>query len=97
MNPAELEELKGKVRLNDQATLERIKNIFLEPKRMKKSFLKDKISKQAETLFSLLWNATIENKKIANISFKEPYNILSKIENKSDFNSVRRGGDSNPG
>ena len=93
----ELEELKGKVRLNDQTTLERIKNVFLEPKRMKKSFLKDKISKQAETLFSLLWNADVANKKIANISFKQPYDVLSKIENKDDFESMRRGGDSNPG
>ena len=74
-----------------------IKNVFLEPKRMKKSFLKDKISKQSETLFSLLWNADVANKKIANISFKQPYDVLSKIENKDDFESMRRGGDSNPG
>ena len=64
---------------------------------MKKSFLQDKISKQAETLFSLLWNADVANKKIANITFKQPYDVLSKVENKSDFDSMRRGGDSNPG
>ncbi|MFA5000427.1 MAG: hypothetical protein WC545_03655 [Patescibacteria group bacterium] len=81
----------------DNITLERIRNAFLEPKTMQKEFLSQKPDEQRNTLITLLWNATIDNKKIANISFKEPYNVLSKIENKSDFDSVRRGGDSNPG
>ena len=38
----------------------------------------------------------MRNKKIANLTFKEPYSLLSKIEDKSDFLSVRRGRDSNP-
>jgi len=48
---------------------------------------------QRDTLIGLLWNASVENKKIANISFKQPYDVLSKIENKSDFSSVRKGWD----
>ena len=37
----------------------------------------------------LFFRAEVLNKKIANISFKQPYDILSKIEDKSDFSSVR--------
>ena len=60
---------------------------------MKKEFLNSIPEKQRDTLIGVLWNAEVENKKIANISFKQPYDMLSKIENKSDFSSVRRGGD----
>lgn len=59
---------------------------------MKKEFLGSLPEKQRTTLINLLWNAEIENKKIANISFKQPYDALSKVENKSDFQSVRRVG-----
>ncbi len=92
-----IEELESQKIAKDNITLERIKKLFLSPKNMKKLFLEANSEKQKEILNSLLWNAEISNKKIANISYKEPYNILSKIENKSDFSSVRRGGDSNPG
>ena len=78
-------------------TLERIRNFFLEPKQRRKEFLKLNPNKQRDVLISLLWNAEIENKKIANISFKQPFDVLSKMENKDDFNSMRRGRDSNPG
>ncbi len=93
----DLQELEIKKQSQDNITLERIKNFFLGPKQMKKEFLESNSEKQRNTLITLLWNAEVENKKIANISFKEPYNVLSKIENKSDFDSVRRGRDSNPG
>ncbi|MGI6378940.1 MAG: recombinase family protein [Patescibacteria group bacterium] len=91
-----IEELESQKMAKDNITLERIKNLFLSPKNMKKLFLKTNSEQQKEILNSLLWNAEISNKKIANISYKEPYNILSKIENKSDFSSVRRERDSNP-
>jgi site-specific DNA recombinase len=91
-----LEELEAKKKGQDKDTLERIKNVFLEPKRMKKDFKLFTPEKQRDMLISLLWNANIENKKIANISFKPLYNELSKIENKDDFSSVRRERDSNP-
>ncbi len=92
----DMNELKTKKSSQDDTTLERIKNFFLEPKQMKKEFLASIPEKQRDTLIDLLWNASVENKKIANISFKQPYDVLSKIENKSDFSSVRRGRDSNP-
>jgi len=85
----DLDDLKVKKSNQDNTTLERIKNFFLATKQMQKEFLSKKPDEQRNTLITLLWNAEVENKKIANISFKEPYNVLSKIENKSNFSSVR--------
>ena len=93
----EIEELKTRIDKGDRTTLERIKNLFLAPKYMQKEFLKAKPEKQKEILDSLLWNAEIKNKKIANIKYKQPFDRLSKIENKSDFVLLRRDRDSNPG
>lgn len=92
----DLHELENKTSHQDQNTLELIKEAFLEPKNMRKKFLLLKPSQQRDTLTNLLWNAEIKNKKITNISFKQPYDVLSKIENKSDFLQVRRRRDSNP-
>ena len=86
----DLQELETKKQSQDNITLERIRNAFLEPKIIQKAFLLQKPDEQRNTLIDVLWNASVANKKIANISFKEPYNVLSKIENKSDFDSVRR-------
>lgn len=84
----DLDDLKEKINETGVATLERIKNTFLRPKQMKKSFLSMSLEKKRETLNSLLWNAEIGNKKIANISFKEPYKQLSEITNKSAFSHL---------
>ncbi len=92
----ELNDLESKKRLNGEETLERIKNIFLFPIIEKKCFLKGENEKQEKVIKTLLWNAQIKNKKIANLHFKEPYNLLAKVEDKSDFLSVRKEGDSNP-
>ena len=92
----EIKELETRKIQKDKVTLERIKNVFLAPKNIKKLFLKENPEKQKEILNSLLWNAEIKNKKIANVSYKQPYDVLSKIENKSDFALLRRGWDSNP-
>ena len=91
-----LHELENRTGHHKQNTLELIKEAFLEPKNMRKKFLLLKPSQQRDTLTTLLWNANLKNKKIANISFKQPYDELSKIENKSDFLQVRRRRDSNP-
>ncbi len=85
----DIEEIKSRKSKEDKATLEQIKNIFLAPKTMKKQFLSLNSDKQRQVLNLLLWNAEVKNKKIANISYKQPYLAMSKIENKSDFNSMR--------
>ena len=93
----DLDELKHRKSNNNEITLERIKDIFLYPIKAKKEFADRKNGKQEIIIKTLLWNAQMRNKKIANLTFKEPYNLLSKIEDKSDFLSVRRGRDLNPG
>ena len=91
----DLSELKEKIKHAGLDTLERIKNAFLEPKQMKKDFLALTIEKKRKVLFTLLWNAEIGNKKIANISFKPLYKELSEIRNKSDFSTMLGDKDSN--
>lgn len=92
----DLEGINKKKNRQDKNTLEQIKNVFLAPKTMRNKFLSSNPEEQKNILNILLWNADIENKKIANISYKQPYDVLSKIDNKSDFNSMRKGRDSNP-
>ena len=92
----DLQDLKQQKENNSEITLERIKNIFLYPIKAKKEFAIRKNKKQEVITKTLLWNAQFRNKKIASLSFKEPYLAISKIKNKDDFLSVRRGWDSNP-
>ena len=92
----DLEELKKQKNQNSQKTLELIKSVFLFPLQAKFEFDKAKSIEREKTTKTLLWNASFEKQKIANLSFKEPYLRLSKIKDKSDFLSVRKGRDSNP-
>ena len=93
----DLEELNKQKNQNSEKTLELIKSVFLYPIQAKFEFDKAKSTELEKTVKSLLWNASFDKQKIANLSFKEPYLRLSKIKNKSDFCSVRRDRDSNPG
>ena len=81
----DLDELKHKKSLNNETTLERIKSVFLFPIKAKKEFETTKNVKQEKIVKKLLWNATMRNKKIASLSFKEPYNLLSKYKIKAIF------------
>lgn len=92
----ELEEVKSKITISDEKTLERIKNCFLEPKQRQSVFLATKPDEQRNLLISLLWNAEFANKKIANLQFKQPYDAMSKVVDKSDFSSMLGDRDSNP-
>ena len=93
----DLDELNKQKLNNSEITLERIKNIFIYPIQAKKQFEEGKNDKQEIITKTLLWNASFEKQKIANLRFKEPYNLLSRIKDKSDFSLVRRDRDSNPG
>ena len=92
----DLQELKQQKQNNSEITLERIKKVFLYPIQAKKQFEKENNTEKEKIVKTLLWNAQFENKKIAYFSFKEPYNILSKMGNKSDFSLMLRDRDSNP-
>ncbi|MEA3322845.1 MAG: hypothetical protein U9Q12_01345, partial [Patescibacteria group bacterium] len=75
---------------------EQLKKVFLTASRAKKEFLKSEKPQKQKVLKTLLSNATIENQKIAYLSFKQPYNIIAEVEDLSDFETLRRGRDSNP-
>ena len=92
----DLYELNKQKNQTSEKTLELIKSVFLYPIQAKFEFEKAKNTELEKTVKSLLWNASFEKQKIAQLSFKEPYLRLSKIQDKSDFLSVRRGWDSNP-
>jgi len=92
----QLKDLKSKNIDNRKFTLEQTKKLFLDSNNQRKLFLKSNPKKKKEILEKLLWNTTIENKKIAKFSFKQPYNLIATIPKNNDFLSLRRERDSNP-
>ncbi len=82
--------------IREEETFEQLKNIFLSASRAKKQFLNSDTSKKKEVLNTLLSNITIENQKIAHLSFKQSYNIIAEVEDLSDFEQLRGEWDSNP-
>lgn len=82
--------------INNENTLEQIKNVFLTASRAKKDFLERDPYQKRELLEILLWNIEIENEKIAHSRFKEPYNILANTPKNCDFSTMLGDRDSNP-
>lgn len=81
---------------NSLATLEQIKKVFLTASRAKKTFLKHDDNKKRELLEILLWNFTIENKKIADFRFKMPYELLANTPKNCDLATMLGDRDLNP-
>ena len=92
----QINDFEAKNTANRKITLEQVKNIFLASNKAKKQFLISNKEEKQKALNTLLWKASIENKKIANFSFNMPYEILGKATLKSDFLKMRRERDSNP-
>lgn len=70
---------------NGESTLEQVKNVFFEAKLAKKKLLDGNDEEKRILLEKLLWNATIEDKKITNFKFKLPYSLIQKNTQKGDF------------
>ncbi|MEK7131825.1 MAG: recombinase family protein [Patescibacteria group bacterium] len=70
-------------------TLERIKSIFLVANQAKKDFLKAKENEKRNLLEILLWNLSVVNEKIADVSFKMPYELIAKTTQKGDFAALQ--------
>ena len=51
---------------------------------------------KSDLLKSALWNLTIKDKKVATERYKLPYQLLNEASKSGDFNTWRRGRDSNP-
>ena len=77
-------------------TLEQTKDIFLTPYLLENDFIKGDDSKKHKVLEKLLLNATIESQTVASYKLKQPYHILEKVDDKTDFKKMRRGRDLNP-
>ncbi len=70
--------------------LELTKNFFLSPKKQKKAFLKVSLDDKRKMLSGLLWNLSIDNKKLAKVSFKEPFETLANCCANDDIDNLRR-------
>ncbi len=70
---------------NPSSTLERIKELFLTANKAKNDFLKARDDKKRGLLEILLWNLTVGNEKIADVSFKTPFDLIAKTTQKGDF------------
>lgn len=88
-----LEQQQKKVRENQPAdplvTLERVKNIFLTANQAKTKFLEEKNDGKRGLLEILLWNLSLSDEKVANVSFKMPYEVIAKTTQKGDFATVQ--------
>jgi uncharacterized protein YqgQ len=70
-------------------TLELTKKFFLSPKLMKKAFFKVNLDDKRKMLSKILWNSTIDNKKLAKVSFKEPFETLANCCVNDDIDNLR--------
>ena len=80
---------------SDLLTLEPIKNVFLEANRAKSEFLAASDSKKRAIIEKLLWNLLIEDKSVAQIKFKSPYQVLAKAPKNATISEMLGYGDSN--
>ena len=70
------------------STLERIKEVFLTANEAKKEFVSATGERKTIVLKRLLWNLEIQDKEIAQSSFKEPYATLKKSPKNGDFSTM---------
>jgi len=70
--------------------LELTKEFFLSPKKQKKAFLKVSLDDKRKMLTGLLWNLSIDNKKLAKVSFKEPFETLANSAKNTYIDNLRR-------
>jgi len=69
--------------------LERTKDFFLHPKKLKKAFFKVDLNDKLKMVANTVWNVSIANKKLANINFKEPFEALANCAKNDDIDNLR--------
>ncbi|MDO8571226.1 MAG: recombinase family protein, partial [bacterium] len=77
-------------------TLEPTRDVFIQASRARSEFMDGDDAKKRNIVSSLLWNLSIKNKSVAQVSFKSPYDILAKEHDNDDILQLRRRWDSNP-
>lgn len=91
----QIKKIKKKT-VRDDVTLEQTKKLFLKACYAKKEFLQAKNKRKTKTLQNLLWNATVQNRELATVSFEREFQLIANEPNKDDFEKMRRREDSNP-
>ena len=76
-------------------TLEPVKELFLQASRAKKEFLEKDDYGKREIVSNLLWNLSIRNQNVAQVSFKSPYDLLAKLPKNADISQMRAIEESN--
>ena len=76
--------------------LEPTKDVFLRASRAKKEFLKADDSQKREILENLCWNLSFQNKKVAQVSLKSPYDIMFRAPKNAPISILLGDRDSNP-
>lgn len=82
---AQKEKLQKEQPSDPLSTLERVKSIFLDGNKAKRNFLKYRDENKRALLENVLWNVLVENGKVAEASFKMPFELIAKTPNKGDF------------
>lgn len=75
----------GGVSSDPFSTLEQTKKVFLEAARAKKDFLSSNPTEKRKVVENLLWNLTIENRELAQVSYKQPYQVLANSPKNLDI------------
>jgi DNA invertase Pin-like site-specific DNA recombinase len=75
----------GGVSSDPFSTLEQTKKVFLEAARAKKEFLSGNSDGKRKVIENLLWNLTIENRELAQVSYKQPYQVLANSPKNLDI------------
>jgi DNA invertase Pin-like site-specific DNA recombinase len=70
-------------------TLEPVKEVFLRASRAKKEFLEQDDYGKRKIVSDLLWNLSIRNQNVANVSFKSPYDLLTKLPKNANISQLR--------
>lgn len=81
-------QLKASEASSDLLTLEPIKNVFLQANKAKSEFLKASDEEKRKIVEKLLWNLCIQDKAVALINFKSPYQVLAKAPKKATISQL---------
>ncbi len=78
------------------STLEPIKKIFTQGSRAVADYLKAPDYEKRNIISELLWNLSVKDRKIAQVSYRSPYDILAKAPKNGDIFTLCLGWESFP-
>jgi hypothetical protein len=81
---------------NDILTLEPTKEAFLLGNRAMKNFVDGNDDEKRIIASKILWNLSMKDGNIAQVSYRSPYDIMAKAPKTGDIKTLLRARDSNP-